>query len=143
MNRKMTLFYDKLDSNATTMKNLKLTNELQMLIRSFFMKTQSGLNDQEELTQFLKFTPPSLKNKVIKYIFKSAAKSNRILGKSENFTFVLENVLSDIKPQLLLPEDIIIRQNEDNKNLWLIINGKCEVDIIDFNMKKMNFKTIL
>ena len=50
MNRKMTAFYDKLDSNTTTMKNLKLTNELQMLIRSFFMKTQSGLNDQEELT---------------------------------------------------------------------------------------------
>lgn len=65
MNRKMQLFQEKLDITNTTMKNMKLSTEIQLEVRQFLMKTQSGLDHQTELTEFLAFISPSLRLQVI------------------------------------------------------------------------------
>lgn len=45
MNRKMSQFYEKLDITNTTMRSMKLSSKVQLEVREFLMKTQSGLDD--------------------------------------------------------------------------------------------------
>ena len=90
MNRKMQMFYEKLDITNTTMRNMKLSNEMQLQVREFFMKTQSGLDSQNELTRFLRFIPPSLRSQVIKFLFSNSAINNPILSKSPNFNVMID-----------------------------------------------------
>lgn len=42
----------------------------------------------------------------------------------------------NINLQLVLPEDTLITQGKENHHLWLLAEGKCEVQVLN-NMRKV------
>lgn len=53
LNRKSQSFQEKLDLANTSMRNMQLPEEIQQDIRDFMTRTQSNLDNQKELNQFL------------------------------------------------------------------------------------------
>ena len=68
-NRKSQKYQEQIDVSLTSMKNMGLPVSLQGRIRQFQMSTQSNLDNQTELEQFLAMLSPSLHNEVTKQIF--------------------------------------------------------------------------
>ena len=67
--RKSCAFQEKLDTANTTMRNLKLTENMQTKVRDFMLKTISNMDSQKELEAFLKILSPSVKKSVTNHIF--------------------------------------------------------------------------
>lgn len=60
-NRKAQRFQEQIDVSNTSMKNMKLPENLQNSVREFMLSTQSNLDNQKELDQFLNMISPSLR----------------------------------------------------------------------------------
>ena len=60
------------------MKNQHLPKQLQHEVISYLTYTQALLTSQQELETFLGLISPSLKEKVIKYIFTEVLRENHI-----------------------------------------------------------------
>ena len=58
------------------MKNMKLPENLQNNVREFMLSTQSNLDNQKELDQFLTLISPSLRLSVTQHIFLNSIQSN-------------------------------------------------------------------
>jgi hypothetical protein len=74
LNRKATLFQEKIDIANTAMKNMNLPEHIQGKVIGFLRYTNTLLESQKELEIFLKLIPPSLREVVIKIIFESLLK---------------------------------------------------------------------
>lgn len=61
MNIKGQKFQEHMDLTNTSMKNMKLPEEIQTNIREFMMSTYSSLDNQRELDKFYTIISPSLK----------------------------------------------------------------------------------
>jgi len=79
LNRKAQRFQEKIDVANTSMKNMKLPENLQTHVREFMLSTQSNLDNQKELDEFMTMISPSLRNQVTKHIFLNAISCNPIL----------------------------------------------------------------
>ena len=89
------------------MKNMKLPEHLQSSIRDFMMFTQSNLDNQKELDQFLGIISPSLKLQVTQHIFLNAIESNPIFQGNQD---IIDFLINDLLAWLYLPEDVIMCQ---------------------------------
>ena len=61
INKKASLFQEKLDTANTAMKNMKISSQLQRRVQKYIMSTESTLNIHKELESFLGILSPSLK----------------------------------------------------------------------------------
>ena len=61
MNRKASIFQEKLDTANTAMVNMKISEHLQDKVQSYIMQTESTLSIQMELQSFLDLLSPSLR----------------------------------------------------------------------------------
>ena len=61
MNRKASIFQEKLDTANTAMVNMKISEHLQDTVQSYIMQTESTLSIQMELQSFLDLLSPSLR----------------------------------------------------------------------------------
>ena len=87
--RKSSLFQEKLENATSTMKNLKIPENLSKRIQDFLTSTQSILDQQTEFDNFLRMLSPSLRIEVAKHIFHSALLSNDIFeGKTEIIDYI-------------------------------------------------------
>ena len=86
---------------------MKLPIDLQSKVQEFMLYTQSNLDYQKELDQFLNMISPSLRLLVTQHIFLNAISKNAIFRDNpELIRFVVHNIIT----LLYLPEDDIIRQ---------------------------------
>lgn len=74
LNRKATLFQERIDIANTAMKNMKLPEKLQSRVIRFLRYTNTLLESQKELEIFLEMIPPSLREVVIMIIFEKLLK---------------------------------------------------------------------
>lgn len=81
------------------------------------MRTQSNLDQQKELEEFLGIISPSLVYKVTQQIFQNAIKNNAIFS---NRTDVIKFMIQQVSPQLALPEQSIIFKNDIPDNVYFI-----------------------
>jgi ABC-type transporter Mla subunit MlaD len=110
LNKKSTNFQEKLENAAETMKNLKLSDNVQEEVRSYITYTHSTLDHQKELDDFLNMLSPSLRQQVRSQIFYESIMLNPLFSNNkELMTFIL----NDLGASLFLPEDQIIRQGDD------------------------------
>ena len=107
INRKAQRFQIQIDVANTSMKNMKLPEHLQNSIRDFMMFTQSNLDNQKELDQFLGIISPSLKLQVTQHIFLNAIESNPIFQGNQD---IIDFLINDLLAWLYLPEDVIMCQ---------------------------------
>ena len=129
-NRKASIFQEKLENANETMKNLKIPEVIQDEVKSYLTYTQSTLDHQNELDKFLTMLSPSLKNKISKHINLAALSQNQVFCNNDE---VIKIVLNDLSTKLFLPEDEIIRQNEEGNSMYFIAKGECDVFVTDEN----------
>ena len=86
--------------------------------------TESTYQNQQELDVFLNQIAPSLRFKVTKHIFSGAISKNPIFDQNKDLCkFLIRNM----KLELMMPEDEIIRKGEDGDALYFIAKGDCSV----------------
>ena len=103
-NRRQQILQDRMDVANTSMKNMKLPEELQNSVREFMMTTQNNLDNQKEMDQFLTMISPSLRMEVTQCIFLEAIGKNSIFKGQD----IIDFLVKDISLLLFLPEDSII-----------------------------------
>ena len=130
LNRKSTVFQEKLEKANEAMENLKMPDFIREEVEFYLSYTQSGLDHQKELDAFLLMLSPSLKKKVSAYIFKDAIFANPVFKDQDE---VMKLLLLDLQVRLFLPEDEIIRQNEVGESMFFLARGQCEVFVTDEN----------
>lgn len=109
MNRKATVFQEKIDYAVETMKNLKVPDRLQEDVKKYITYTSSTEDYQNEYDRFLGMLSPSLKQQVNIHIFHNAISQNHVF---KDYPDYIEIMLRDLETRFCLPEDIIIRQND-------------------------------
>lgn len=139
MNRKLTQFQDKIDTVNTAMKNMKLPEETQKKVQAYIMSTQSTLDHQQEMDDFLKMISPSLKLEVTRHIFSVIVTSNQMF--SEN-TDLVDYLVKYLHTCLFLPEDVIINQGDEPDSLFFLAKGELVVIIYDENNEERYVNTL-
>ena len=66
----------------TSMKNMKLQEDLQLRIYEYLLQQQNTLDSQEEFQRFEEMISPSLKKKVLNFIYERIIKDNLIFRDS-------------------------------------------------------------
>ena len=67
------------DDVSTTMKNLRLPEQLQLKIIDYLNNSANNLNFRKDFVKFQKLVPPSMQQRVNAYLFKNITK-NSVLG---------------------------------------------------------------
>ena len=88
-NRKASSFQEKFDMTTSTMKKLSLPVKLQTKVTGYIVYTQTLLDAQNELKEFLDVISPSLRSEVIQYIFSETLKSNSIFNFDDSLIWYL------------------------------------------------------
>ena len=137
--RKSSLFQEKLENATSTMKNLKIPENLSKRIQDFLTSTQSILDQQTEFDNFLRMLSPSLRIEVAKHIFHSALLSNDIFeGKIE----IIDYIIHDLNTVLFFPENEIWRQGSTGKELYFLAKGEVDVFVMDEYQQNKFIKTL-
>jgi CRP-like cAMP-binding protein len=131
MNAKTAKFVQKLDIWNTAMKNQNLPKEIQHEVISYLTFTHALLDSQQELETFLDLISPSLKEKVIMFIFSEELKNTDLFAKSDN---LIINISKRLKTKIYQPEEDIVIQGEDGNKMYFIAKGGWNV----FTKNKFN-----
>lgn len=121
MNRKSAKLQEKVETASSTMKGLKLPDELQKEIHRYLLYTHNNLEQQNELDIFLSQLSPSLKTQVRTAMLKDALNTNSALEKKSE---TIDYILSDLSILLFQPEHVIIRQGTPGTNMYFIATGE-------------------
>ena len=130
MNEKNSQFVKKLDICNTAMKNQSLPKQIQTEVIGYLTYTKTLLDSQQELETFLDLISPSLKEKVIRHIFTEALKDNEIFNSRPS---LMESLTRRLSTKIYQPEEEVVRQGEDTKEVYFIAKGGCGVFILDAN----------
>jgi hypothetical protein len=140
MNIKSQKFQEQIDLANTSMKNMKLSEELQNKIREFMISTWSSLENQKELDKFYTFISPSLRLQVTQFIFTNSIEQNVIF--KDNLELI-DFLIYDVHTELHRPEDTVITQGHPSNNFYFIANGECEVWVKDHHKQSVYVKQLV
>ena len=153
----------KVDTANTTMKTIDLDADVQGEVRDYFHFTRATLSQQEELNKFIALISPSIKLKIQRHVFLSKLQNNEVLNmvseqlkiydlnsslknkrKSDDNDEFIHIVVNKLETQTSIPEDLIIKQDEESFNMYFISKGKCtvqskdEVQRVHKNIRELN-----
>uniref|UniRef100_A0A7S3K652 Cyclic nucleotide-binding domain-containing protein n=1 Tax=Euplotes crassus TaxID=5936 RepID=A0A7S3K652_EUPCR len=140
MNAKTAQFVEKLDICNTAMKNQHLPRQLQHEVIGYLTYTQALLTSQQELETFLGLISPSLREKVIKYIFTNVLQENPVLGKNKK---LIDYITPRLTTNIFQPEEKIVSQGEAATKIFFIAKGGCHVYIQNRNNEKVKVNTLV
>jgi len=130
LNRKATRFAEIADNANTTMKNMKLPEDLQLRIFDYLIATQNILEYKDELEHFEQIIPPTLQQEVRSKIYNSIVDNNEFLMENQALSICITKVF---KTRFCQPDEALVTAGEDPDNMFFLATGKCEVEIIDEN----------
>ena len=139
MNRKSSLFQDKIDTVNTAMKNMKLPEKTQKKVVDYIVSTQSTLDNQQEMDSFLKMISPSLRLEVTSYIFSLIVCKNPLFADNVD---LVEYIVKHLTTLLFLPEDEVIRQGDASDHLYFLARGELTVFVTDKYKESKYVKTL-
>jgi hypothetical protein len=77
----------------TSMKSMRLPEDLQNQVRDYMMSTQTNLDLQKELDEFLGMISPSMRLEVTRKIFSEAlSKASLFKGNNEIQNFLMKDI---------------------------------------------------
>ena len=120
LNAKTAQFVQKLDTCNTAMKNQNLPKELQHEVIGYLTYTKALLDSQQELETFLSLISPSLKEKVIKYIFSEVLRENPIFKDNDE---LIDYLTRKLNTKVYQPEEQIVSQGDDGDKVYFIAKG--------------------
>ena len=139
LNRKSSAFQEKVENATEAMKNLKVTDEIRDDVEYYLTFTQSALDHQKELDEFLNMLSPSLKQRVLGHVFKDSIMINPVFRNSSD---VADTILNHLTIKLFMPEEVIVRQFEHPDSMYFISNGQCDVYVTDSSKSEKFVKTL-
>lgn len=139
MNRNASLFQAKLDTANAAMKNLSLSEKLQVQVTGFLTYSKALLESQEELEEFLQMISPSLRQKVLRHIFKEILEKNPVFGKNK---YLIDFVIKRLYTNIFLPEFSVCTQGEKGDSMYFISKGECNVTVTDHKGEKNELPTL-
>lgn len=139
LNRKATLFQEKIDIANTAMKNMNLPEHIQGRVIGFLRYTNTLLESQKELEIFLKLIPPSLREVVIKIIFESLLKDKYAFMDNP---LCIEYLTRKMDTKIYMPEEYIITQGEQANDLYFIAKGECHVFVKDRRKERVYVRSL-
>lgn len=134
LNRRETEFQEILDGALVTMHNMKLPEELTNRVLGYITSTQSVHSQQEEYKTFQKHISPSLQQNVTACIYSHILKMNYILQSENKFATDLVKKLKNVFKK---PEDEIIVQGQTANHIYFLVDGECEVLVLDAQNAKV------
>lgn len=129
LNKKQAQFSVVQDQVFTTMKNMKLPDELQLKIEDFLNSSYYYLIKNEEYEKSIQILPPSLKCEVNRILFKDIFMRNVMFV--EISQDALDFVLKCLERRFYQPESEVVSQNDDGNEIYFITSGKCQVFVLD------------
>lgn len=128
LNRKETRFAEIADSANTTMKNMKLPEELQLRIFDYLLATQNILEFKDELEHFEQIIPPSLQQEVRSKIYYSIIENNYFFRENPTLS---QSITKTFKTRFCQPDEDLVTAGEDSASMFFLATGKCEVEVLD------------
>ena len=89
LNRKATVFQEKMEYASETMKNLRIPEKIQDDIKTYLTCTQTTLDHQKDLDSFLNMLSPSLKKEVSTHIFHDSIFKNTVFKGKQLIKFII------------------------------------------------------
>lgn len=94
MNRKSSLFQEKLETTTDVMKNMNLKEDIKNQIKYYIEYTENTLQSSNEMNEFFGILSPSLKKLVMVNMFKEAIMENNIFkDKGEEVLMLCERLI--------------------------------------------------
>jgi voltage-gated potassium channel len=128
LNRKATRFAEIADNANTTMKNMKLPEDLQLRIFDYLIATQNILEYKDELERFEKIIPPSMQQEVRSKIYRSIVDNNLFFSENPALS---QSITKLFKTRFCQPDEALTNTGDDSDGMFFIASGKCEVEIYD------------
>jgi CRP-like cAMP-binding protein len=122
------LFNETYDSLSTAMRNLRLPSSLRYRITEFFVSNYKLLKYNNDYRNFIKMLPHSLVKQLNNKILNQVIKKNPIFYSTPK---VLKHVIVRLQSVFLQPGVSVISQFDDNSELYFIINGVCNIEVVD------------
>jgi len=132
LGRNQVMFQQKVDLTNTAMANLKLNPSLKNEVQAYISNTHNTLLKQNQLKSFLKEISPSFRIKCTSYIFQEIAITNSVFPSvmkdfcdkqrkmmpasvedADIYEIALHKIVSKMEVALTMPEDVIIKQEDD------------------------------
>lgn len=128
LNRKATRFAEIADNANTTMKNMKLPEDLQLRIFDYLIATQNILEYKDELESFEQIIPPSLQQEVRVRIYCTIVDNNSFFRENPALSQGMTKVF---RTRFCQPDEALVMAGEDSDFMYFIATGKCEVEVFD------------
>ena len=130
LNRKSTLFQEKLENTTDVMKNMHLNEDVKNEIRYYMEYTDITLQSQNEMNDFFSILSPSLKKLVLTNMFKDTILLNPIFKNKDPLVSVL---CEKLEIKILVPEEKLIVQGDESNCMYFLENGTMDVYVLDEN----------
>ena len=128
LNRRQTQFQEVFDSAITTIKGMKLPPKTVNRILDYITSSQSQHTAQEEYETFMKFVSPSLLREATAALYTPIITSNQVLNNDERVQKFLQQTM---RTRFTQPEEEIISEGAVGDALFLVLNGKFSVLVVD------------
>lgn len=128
LSRKESRFAEIADTANTTMKNMKLPEELQLKIYDYLIATQTILELKDELEAFEEIIPPTVQQEVRASLFKGIVEGNGLFSTNPLLGEVITKMF---RAHFYQPDEAVVSVGEDSSCMFFIASGKCEVEIQD------------
>lgn len=137
MNKKSTHFDEQLDLVNSTMRQMKLPEEIQDHVLKFMFHVQNQPDLHQDLDTFFSILNDPLRKQILYH-------NNSQLLKQVQFFADCSSVeqcffICKLKPVLFLPKDNVVSEGEQGDNLYFISKGQVGVSIRDGTTKQQNF----
>ena len=125
INKREQAFQDQLDMIQQSMRSFRLPQKMQDNVLSYLQYIHETPEVQQDLDKFFALISPSLRNEILFHKYSNFIENMNVLSNCSAIekSFIVNN----LKTILFMPDDIIIRQNEDSHYLYFINRGKVDV----------------
>lgn len=134
INKKDSHFQEQLDFVSTTMRSIKLPEEIQNQVIEYLMHCQESPDVQQDIEKFFEILSPSLKNMILNHMY------NKIISEIDVFNDSTEIekgfIVNNLKTMLFLVDDEIIRQGDFGNRMYFISSGTVDVYLTHEKYKK-------
>ena len=140
INKKENLLNEQLDMVQQTMRSIKLPEEIQDKVMSYFQYITETPDVHLDLDKFFNLLGPKLKQVILFHLHSEVITSIDILqGLSE---IELNFIVVNLKNVLFLPGDVVIRQGEEAETMFFLTKGKADVQITKYILDQEYLETV-
>lgn len=139
MSRKQTKYQEQIEIASSTMKTIKLSEQVQKQVQDYLQIRQSDIDNQKELEHLLGLLSPSLRLIVTRNVFFNAIS---VMTAFKNQPEIVDFIVQNIETLQFMPEDFIIRQGQKASQIFFLAQGQCEVLVRDETKKDVFVRDI-